>query len=187
MNFTTKIRKYYDRIEPKDDYLKYWRIVKYWATRKYGVYTADLDMMLFLYTERLFSRADFKEYECIFPWDKKRFSRLMQDGWIIKWRDRIGHEAAMYELSFKGKKMVSTIYRKLNNLESISESSAHNPIFSNKASYSDNMNRRIIKTMNRNNEEKRKLKKLEEEKFSDQPHIKKYRNSRGLPLRPSPR
>ena len=69
MEFSSKLRKNYDRNEPKYDYLKYYRVVRYWVKAKYGLGTSDLDMISFLYTQKLFSRAEFKEYECIFTWD----------------------------------------------------------------------------------------------------------------------
>ena len=35
------------RSNPEHDYLKYWRVVKYWAKRKYDITTGDLELMLF--------------------------------------------------------------------------------------------------------------------------------------------
>ena len=45
---------------PDHDYLKYWRVVKYFAKRKYQVSSADLDMLLFLYSEKYFNKTTFK-------------------------------------------------------------------------------------------------------------------------------
>ena len=44
---------------PDHDYLKYWRVVKYFAKRKYQVSSADLDMLLFLYSEKYFNKTTF--------------------------------------------------------------------------------------------------------------------------------
>ena len=185
MKFSVKLRKNYDRKEPLNDYLKYYRIVRYWVRTKYGVNITDMEFFMFLYSEKLFSQAQFREYECIFPWDKDRFKRYLKDGWIIKWRDNINNHGALYELSHKGKHMITTIYRKLNGEDSISEMNRQNPIFNGNATYTNNMYKRAIKNMNRNNKEKAKLKKAEDAIYASQPHAIKFRQSRGLPPHPS--
>ena len=38
MEFKKIIKKTYTRVEPKSDYLKYWRIVRIWAREKHGLY-----------------------------------------------------------------------------------------------------------------------------------------------------
>ena len=48
MKIRRKIRRVYERDQPKNDYLKYWKVVKQWAKVKYDVGTADIEMMLFL-------------------------------------------------------------------------------------------------------------------------------------------
>ena len=50
MNFSKKLRANYDRKEPSNDYLKYWKVVKHWARAYYDLKTADIEMMLFLYS-----------------------------------------------------------------------------------------------------------------------------------------
>ena len=37
--------------KPSTDYLKYWRVVRYYIRAKYKISTADLDILLFLYSE----------------------------------------------------------------------------------------------------------------------------------------
>ena len=72
----------YDRKDPKYDYLKFWRVVRYWAKQKYGITTADLDMLLFLHSEGLFTRVQCENYGSLMSWDKQRFEKLLRDGWI---------------------------------------------------------------------------------------------------------
>ena len=108
----------------------------------------------------------------------------MDEGWISKWRERKGTEGALYELSQKGKLLITTVYRKLNGEEPISEAQQNNPLFNTNVSYTDNMYKRIIKTMNRNYAEKRRLKKIDEIAFQKQPSTIKKRQARGLPLHP---
>ena len=46
--FEKRFRKNYDRKEPTHDYLKYWRVVRFWVKATHGISTPDLEMMLFL-------------------------------------------------------------------------------------------------------------------------------------------
>jgi hypothetical protein len=143
----------YTRTIPKHNYLKYWRVVRYWALRNYDLKMADLDMIMFLYDERLFTRKDFDVYDDIMFWDKKRFAKLKRDGWIGEWRKRdVGrNEGAIYELTFKGKNMCADIYAKLNYEEDFSMTPDKNLIMKGKT-YMDKM---YVKSMIEFNREKR--------------------------------
>ena len=44
------------------DYLKYWRVIRYWVKAKYGIGTPDIDMILFLYSEDYFNKTKFIDY-----------------------------------------------------------------------------------------------------------------------------
>jgi len=57
------IRKNYDRVQPSHDYMKYWRVIRYWAKAKYKIGTPDIDMLFFLYSEQIFNKSKFKEFE----------------------------------------------------------------------------------------------------------------------------
>jgi len=149
----TTIRANYDRKEPTHDYLKYWRIIRYWVKATYGLTTPDLEMLLFLYSEHLFKKSDFKEYEEIMSWDINRFDRLLRDGWIHVWRKRKGSEATLYELTYKTKRIIDTIYKKLNG-EEISE---RNPLFNKNVSYADKVYRNAIKKLNESIKQRRRL------------------------------
>ena len=47
------IVKNYQRVEPKHDWLKYWRVVRYWVSESYGLSYPDLEMLLFLYSSNV--------------------------------------------------------------------------------------------------------------------------------------
>jgi len=128
--------------------LKYWRVIRYWVKAKYGLGTPELDMMLFLYSEEIFNKSKFLEFDKIMSWDEKRFNNLLRDGWIHVWRKRAGKNATLYELSHKGKSMIRTVYRKLNGDE-IGESPNINPLFKLDASYMDKQYRNMIIEMNK--------------------------------------
>lgn len=148
MKVNTHIRKVYDRRQPKSDYLKYWKVVKQWARAKYKLGTADIEMMLFLYSEGLFTKFQFEEFNEIMSWDKNRFHKMLKDKWIIKWRERQGRESTLYELGFSGKKVCASIYKKLNKEETIAEDRKNNPMFERSTEYSNKVYRKMIKKMN---------------------------------------
>ena len=70
-------------MEPEYDFLKYWRIVRYWARVKYEVSTAELDLLLYLHSEGPFTRDQVMEYEQLMSFDKDRFRILLRDKIII--------------------------------------------------------------------------------------------------------
>lgn len=143
------VKKNYERTEPKYDYFKYLRVVRHWAKRTHGVGLGDLEMLLFLYSERLFKRTDFNEYQQIFSWDVKRFQRLLKEGWVSKWRDSKGSEPALYEISYKGRRLITSFYKKLAGEEPVSEDATNNPMFKKNSLYTDKVYRRAIKDMNK--------------------------------------
>lgn len=142
------LRKPKQRITPSHNYLKYWRIIRYWAKVKYGFSVCDLDMMLFLYSENFFNKKTFHQYAEMMSWDKTRFQRLMDDGYIVLWRERKGREGNIYEISYKGKRAVSSIYAKLNG-EEIGEDPRINPLFRDDIKYMDKVYRNAIIELNK--------------------------------------
>jgi len=136
------------------DYLKYWRVVKYFTQVKYKLKAGDLDMLLFLYSERYFDKSKFKEFNELLAWDVKRFDKLLRDGWISVFRKRYGSKKALYEISYKGKRMISSIYKRLNG-EEIPMSESANPMFAKNVSYTDKVYRNMIKRMNKEIREQR--------------------------------
>ncbi|WZE63624.1 hypothetical protein PANI_CDS0105 [Maribacter phage Panino] len=141
------IRKH---VRPKEhNFLKWWRVVRYWAHRKYGLSTEQIEMLLYLYDQPLFSRTDFKNFEGLLPWDKTRLKEFQDKGLITVWRDHVGYkkQAKMYELTVKSKRICSSIYKKLTQEEHIPENAINNPVFKGNG-YSDRMYRKIMKKMN---------------------------------------
>ena len=60
-----------------NDYLKYWRVIKYYYLRKHDMKAADLDMLLFLKSEKYFTKKKFDEFNQLVSWNKKRFTYLL--------------------------------------------------------------------------------------------------------------
>jgi hypothetical protein len=130
------------------DYLKYWRVIRQFMKIKYGLNQADLDMLLFLYSEKYFDRGKFEEFDNLLGWDKQRFEKLRQDGWIVVFRKRMGARKAIYQLSIKAVRMIQSIYRKLSG-EEIPVSSSNNKMFAKNVSFSDKVYRNMIIEMNK--------------------------------------
>jgi hypothetical protein len=154
--------KVYERTEPKYDFLKHWTIIRKWAIANYQLKsTADLEMILFLYSEKLFTRTQFDNYSNIMSWDRERFNRLLKDDWVYIWRKRSHQEANLYEVSYKAKKMVISIYKKLLGLEPIPESDRRNVVFKEKASFSHKTLALAIKSHNKELKEHKQRPSLE--------------------------
>jgi hypothetical protein len=136
------------------DYLKYWRVIKYFTQVKYKLKAGDLDMLLFLYSEKYFGKQKFNDFNELLPWDVKRFDKLLRDEWISVFRKRQGNKKTLYEISYKGKRMISSIYKKLNG-EEIPMSESGNPMFATNVSYTDKVYRNMIKRMNKEIREQR--------------------------------
>lgn len=132
----------------KSDYLKYWRVIRQYTKVRYGLSQADLDMLLFLYSEQYFGKDKFREFNQLLSWDIQRFERLRQDGWIENFRGRGQGMKALYGLSFKAKKMIASIYSKLNGDE-IPTNATNNPMFMKNVKFTDKVYRNMIKEMNK--------------------------------------
>jgi hypothetical protein len=116
--------------EHEHNHLKYWRIVRYWAKRKYDITDTDLEILLYLYDIDLFTRSQFKEFEGLLAWDKTRFNELQDKGFIVQWRGKgTSRQAKLYTLSVKAKRICSTVYKKLLQEEHIPENPQNNPIY----------------------------------------------------------
>ena len=117
----------------KNDFLKHWRLVKYLMKKQYDLTQQDLEMLLFLYSEKKFTKDDFKFFEGVLSWDVGRFTRLKKAGWIKQWRTNYGTKRrAIYELTHKGKTAMARVYRLLLGEEKFPESSRRNPFHATK-------------------------------------------------------
>ena len=139
-----------------NDCLKYWRVIRYFILQKYGLTTADLDMLLFLYSEDIFSKAKFEEFDNLLSWDEDRFDRLLRDGWIEVFRRRRKKFKTLYGLTFKTQRVISGIYKKLSG-EEIPTSQSSNPIFAKNVKFSDKVYKKMIIEMNESIRQQRRL------------------------------
>ena len=130
-----------------NDCLKYWRVIRYFIKQKHGLTTGDLDMLLFLYSEDIFSKEKFEEFDNLLSWDEDRFDRLLRDGWIEVFRRRRKKFKTLYGLTFKTQRVISSIYKKLSG-EEIPTDTSNNPIFAKNVKFSDKVYKKMIIEMN---------------------------------------
>lgn len=138
----------YDLRDTEYDYLKYWAIVKRYYKRKNNLKHGDLDMILFLYSEQYFSVTRFREFEELVMWDRTRFKRLKEEGYITTFREASPGIKAVYNCSTKLKRMVTSIYKTIVNKE-IPENPTKNPMFKKDVCFTDKVHRNYIKKLNK--------------------------------------
>lgn len=129
------------------DYLKFWRVIRYYMKAKHELSQADLDILLFLYSEGYFGKEKFDYFSELVSWDKERFDSLLKRTWLERFRRRGPDGRALYCLSDKAKKVIRDIYRKLEG-EEIPTSLSYNPMFLKNVSYNDKVYRNMILQMN---------------------------------------
>jgi hypothetical protein len=131
------------------DFMKNWRTIRYFYKRKYGLSESELEIVLYLYNEPPFSREDFLLASNTMHWKMDRFYDLRERGFIVVWREKneVENRKALYDLSFKSKKICSSIYKKLLGEEKVSESPYNNPIMRGDT-YMDKVYRMAIRKMN---------------------------------------
>ena len=129
------------------NYLKYWRVVRYFINAKYGVSQPDLEMLIFLYDEHYFTRAKFKEFDKVFSWDKERFDRLVRNGWVEKVSVESKSRLGVYNLTYKGKRVVNYAYSLLEGKE-FPTTADNNPVFRRDCSFTDKMYKQVMMQIN---------------------------------------
>lgn len=98
----------------KDDYMKYWRAIYHHTKMKHDIASADLDMLLFLYTEPYFTTKTFLEFNKILAISRTRLKKMVDAGWIDIFRKGKTRLGARYQLSRKAVVLVTTLYRQMN-------------------------------------------------------------------------
>ena len=74
---------------------------------------------------------------------------MKDEGWISTLRETNRNQKALYEVSYKTKKFIISVYKKLNGEEKIAETARRNPIFNNRTCNStDRIYRHAIRQFN---------------------------------------
>ena len=127
--------------------LKYYRLVRKWACKTYGLKDADLELLIYLDCKSRFTRNNFIDGTYTYSWDKNRWERLRRGGWIEVWRHRntTTIKYSIFKTSFKCSQLISRIYRILLGEEDIPTSERN--IFYNNKSYTDKVYNKSIDDM----------------------------------------
>ena len=131
-------------------------MIRYFINANYGLTTSDLDMLLFIYSEEIFSKKKFEEFDNLLIWDGERFNRLYKEGWIEIFRNRKKTTKSLYSISYKTERVISSIYKKLSG-EEIPTSQTSNPMFAKNVKYTDKVYRNMILEMNNFIRQQRRL------------------------------
>ena len=102
-------KKVYNGRDTNWDFMQHWTVIRKWAVLNYELRsTSDLEILMHLYSRKLFTLPECYEWAKFMAWDRHRFNRLLAEGWIHVWRTRSTGESAMYELTHKAKKMIAS-------------------------------------------------------------------------------
>ena len=127
--------------------LKYYRLIRKWACKTYDLKDADLELLIYLDCKNRFTRNEFIDGSYTMSWDKNRWERLRQDGWIEVWRhrNRTTIKYSIYKTSFKCSQLISRIYRIMLAQEDLPTS--ERSVFYNNKSYTDKVYNKAIDDM----------------------------------------
>tara|TARA_R110000803_G_scaffold66252_4_gene127615 strand:- start:5198 stop:5638 length:441 start_codon:yes stop_codon:yes gene_type:complete len=127
--------------------LKYYRLVRKWACKTYNLKDADLELLIYLDCKKRFTRGDFMDGVYTYSWDKKRWDRLRQEGWIDVWRNRnrTTRKYSVFKTSVKCQSLINRIYRILLAQEDMPQSS-RSTFYKNKT-YTDKVFNKAIDDM----------------------------------------
>jgi hypothetical protein len=142
------------RLEASDirdiNLLKHYRIIRKWACRNNNLSDADIELLIYLDCTDMFTKEDFKTGTYSYSWDNRRWNRLLKEGWIKVWRkrNRTTQKYHIYKVSFKGKQLISRIYRIMLGHEDIPTSTKRNSIMKG-LTYTDKVLIKSIKNVNK--------------------------------------
>ena len=127
--------------------LKYYRLIRKWACKTYDLKDADLELLIYLDCKNRFTRNEFIDGSYTMSWDKNRWERLRQDGWIEVWRhrNRTTIKYSIYKTSFKCSQLISRIYRIMLGQEDLPTS--ERSVFYENVSYTDKVYNKAIDDM----------------------------------------
>lgn len=123
-----------------------WRAIRTWAIQEYEIGQGDFELLLELHKRKYFTTEDFFNGSLLLNWDKHRWRRMVNDGWVQVYRKRVGganHRYNIYELSRRVKTMITRVMSIVSGLEPIPVT-----IFDKKTGYSNKRLKKYIKKHN---------------------------------------
>jgi hypothetical protein len=133
--------------------LKHYRIIRKWACKNNELNDADLELLIYLDCIGFFNIKDFKIGSYSYSWDTRRWSKLVDQEWIVVWRkrNRTTQKHNMYQVSFKCKQLINRIYRIMLGDEDLPTSTRRNKLINGK-SYTDKVLTKAIYNVNKDKE-----------------------------------
>jgi hypothetical protein len=130
--------------------LKHYRIIRKWACKNNDLNDADLELLIYLDSIGVFNIKDFKMGTYSYSWETRRWSRLIDSGWVVIWRkrNRTTQKHNMYQVSFKCKQLIHRIYRIMLGEEDLPISKRRNKLINGK-SYTDKVLTKAIYNVNK--------------------------------------
>jgi hypothetical protein len=114
------------------DFMKFYGIVKRWASVQYSLTIDEIEMLMYFYSEPLFTKKEFDIYNTAMLHKNKQIQRFIDIGMIEGLPGNTTIKVAgnrLYRLTMKANRRVSSIYKKLTLQEEISEYSSSNKFF----------------------------------------------------------
>ena len=130
--------------------LKHYRIIRKWACKNNDLTDAELELLIYLDCMELFTKKDFEIGTYSFSWNNRRWSKLIQNDWIQVWRhrNRTTQKYNIYKVSFKGKQLISRMYRIMLGHDDIPTSERRNKLIAGD-SYTDKVLTQAIYNVNK--------------------------------------
>ena len=131
---------------PKWDYLKYYRVIHFYMKLKYKLTSTELDMLIFLHSEKYFTTKDIKEYYNYVMWDTQRFRRMREGGWIDVFPRETHDTRVVYNLSMKAKRLINEMYDIIAGKD-LPKNAGSNPFLKKDIRFTDKVHRIAMKQM----------------------------------------
>ncbi len=130
--------------------IKHYRIIRKWACKNNNLNDADLELLIYLDLIDLFTIKDFKTGTYTYSWDNRRWNKLIQNEWIVVWRNRnrTTQKYNIYKVSFKGKQLINRIYRIMLGEEDLPISKRRNKLIAGNT-YTDKVMTKAIYNVNK--------------------------------------
>lgn len=105
-----KVYEYDRQYRLQSDYLKYYGVIRRYFSRRYEIAERDLDLLLYLRGEKYFTKSMVESWKGLVNMTKSRFDILLSGGWIEVFRKGGGGGCAMYHVSYKAQRMMTSMY-----------------------------------------------------------------------------
>lgn len=139
------------------DFLKFYSIVKRWASVKYDLTFDEVEMLMYFYSEPLFTKKEFDIYNTAMLNKNKSIKRFIDMELVEALPGNTVIKVSgnrLYRLTIKANRRVSSIYKKLTLQEEISEYSSSNKFFRKyETSYKDKRISKLMIEFNKKREE----------------------------------